>query len=98
MPVDSIATVLTPHSASQSASRCRSAVQAPNERTLAGKCGGWPGGGEDTDSDPTATQWMSEWMSMPAACGWVTRSRPALPGRGGFAAVVVALVVASLLR
>src|SRR5216683_3212473 len=85
MPVDSIATVLMWQAVNQLAKAMRSAVQAPNERTCAGRLGGWSGGGAGASWDGTATQWTLAWMSMPAACGCVTRSRSrAVGGRRFF--------------
>ena len=55
-PVDSMAKVSTPHSASQSAKRYRSAVNASNSRT---GCSQRPSG--------TATKWLLAPTSMPAA-------------------------------
>ena len=54
MPVDSMATVFTPHSANQSAKAIKSAVQVPKERTCAGRLIGWlaSGGGAWTWSPP----------------------------------------------
>src|SRR5438093_12355671 len=74
MPVDSMAMVFTPHCASQSARRCKSAVQAPKERTCACRLAGGSGGGGGASWGGTATQWICEWTSMPAAWRWVTRS------------------------
>src|ERR1019366_1554096 len=56
-------TVLTPHSANQSASRCRSAVKVPKLRT-----------GSDARSAPTAATCMVAPISMAAAFGLTTAS------------------------
>src|SRR5271157_5099108 len=55
--------VLTPHSANQSASRCRSAVKVPKLRT-----------GSDARSAPTAATCMVAPISMAAAFGLTTAS------------------------
>ena len=55
-PVDSMTTVSTRHSTSQSAKRYRSAVKAANSRT-----------GSSTRSAGTATKWLVAPTSMPAA-------------------------------
>ena len=55
-PVDSMTTVSTPHWASQSARRYRSAVKASNSRT-----------GCSARSAGTATKWLVAPTSMPAA-------------------------------
>src|SRR5687767_13567015 len=63
-----MATVVTPHSASQSAMAARSQELAPNRRT-------WPGPpavAAGTRSAGTQTMCMSEWTSMPAAFGLST--------------------------
>jgi len=62
-PVDSIATVSMPHSASQSARRSSSPVKLRNSRT-----------GSSSRSGGTATKWLALPMSMPAALGWVRAS------------------------
>src|SRR6516162_10205879 len=69
-----MAMVVTPHCANQSAKAMRSAVQAPKERTCAGRLAGWLAAGGGASAGDTATQWMAAWTSMPAACGRVTRS------------------------
>ena len=51
-----MATVVTPHSLSQSASISRSAVQVPKERTQGGKLAGWLVGGGGASVGGTATQ------------------------------------------
>src|SRR5665811_243217 len=56
-------TVLTPHSANQSANRCRSAVKLPKLRT-----------GSDARSVPTAATCMVAPISMAAAFGLTTAS------------------------
>src|SRR5215510_12319174 len=84
MPVDSMAMVCTPHCRRKSAKAIRSAVQVPKERTCAGRLGGWSAGGGGASLAGTATQWTCEWTSIPAACGWVRRSRLAEAGRRGF--------------
>ena len=55
-PVDSMTTVSTRHSSSQSAKRYRSAVKAANSRT-----------GSSARSEGTATKWLVAPTSMPAA-------------------------------
>src|SRR5262249_19518976 len=63
-----MATVVTPHSFSQSALACRSQEVAPNRRTCAGKPPGvLPVGAAATRSTGTHTMCLSEWPSMPAA-------------------------------
>src|SRR5258706_1079775 len=59
-PVDSIATVSTPHALSQSAMRSRSAVKLGNSRT-----------GSSSRSGGTATKCAAVPVSRPAALGWV---------------------------
>jgi hypothetical protein len=57
-PVDSIATVSTPHASSQSAKQLRSVVKLENSRT-----------GSSSRSGGAATKWEALPMSMPAALG-----------------------------
>src|SRR6516165_4245713 len=76
-----MATVVTPHSASQSAMAVRSQELAPNERTFAGAPAAWAGAGA-TRSAGTHTMCMSEWTSMPAALGLRT-GKAAGCARGG---------------
>src|SRR5262245_26684632 len=77
MPVDSMATVVTPHDLSQSARISRSAVQVPKQHTLHGRLlpalptavsRAFRGGASWTG---THTQCCAACTSMPAACGWV---------------------------
>src|SRR5216684_9331733 len=62
-PVDSMATVSTAHAESHSAKASRSSVKALNSRT------GW-----SSRSGGTATKWLAEPTSIPAALGWATSS------------------------
>src|SRR5262245_29441324 len=76
-----MATVVTPHSASQSAMATRSQELAPKRRTFAGlptvaaAAGGIQSGG-------TQTMCMSEWTSIPAALG-LSRGMVGGCARGG---------------
>src|SRR5687768_6135382 len=65
-----MATVVTPHCTSQSASRCRSAVKVPKERT-----------GSGSRSGPTAATCKVAPMSIAAAWGWTGAMPRRLPGR-----------------
>src|SRR5215831_7533904 len=84
MPVDSMTTVRTWQVVNQLAKAIRSAVQVPKERTCGGRLGGWFGGGTGASAAGTATQWTLAWTSMPAACGFITRSRAGALGRRSF--------------
>src|SRR5262245_29517759 len=66
-----MATVVTPHSASQSAMARRSQELAPKRRTFAGSAAA-SAAAEDTRSAGTQTMCISAWTSIPAAFGLST--------------------------
>src|SRR4029453_9514078 len=80
-----MATVVTWHCRNQAAMACRSAVKAPNRRTLRGKGAGAPvgeGGGDAMGSGGTQTHNSVAPISMPAACGLRVCSNAAIAGSG----------------
>src|SRR5580658_788798 len=85
MPVDSIATVVIPHSASQSAMATKSQELAPKRRTLAGNAPASTSA-DGKRSAGTHTMCISECTSMPAALGLRTSSVTGWSrgGRDGF--------------
>ena len=88
--MDSIATVSTPHSASQSARRYKSAVNAPNSRT-----------GCSQLFSGTATKWLPAPTSTPAAPKFTRdssagrRSRLLAAFTAGLALLLLVLIVPS---